>query len=245
MKTCSILGVPVLVTNMDEVVNVIEKDIDRLRGKYVCVTNVHTVVTAHDNPDYMKVQRGAAFIVPDGKPLSMEEKKRGYKDAGRVAGPDLMEVMFGRNNGLKHYFYGGSPETIEALKTKLPEKYPSMKMAGFVSPPYRKLTDSEDEEAVKLINESGADILWVGLGAPKQENWMAAHEGKVNAVMLGVGAGFDFHAGTVKRAPKWMQKLCLEWLYRLFQDPKRLFKRYLGTNMRYMKLVRKERKEVL
>ncbi len=111
---------------------------------------------------------------------------------------------------------------------------------GFLSPPFRKLTEEEDEEAVRLINESGADILWVGLGAPKQENWMREHEERVHAVMLGVGAGFDFHAGTVKRAPKWMQKCSLEWLYRLCQEPGRLMKRYLKTNLKFVRLVRAE-----
>lgn len=250
MKTfpiCRILGVNVCVTDMEQTKNLLKENIDELRGKYICVSNVHTTVTAYENPDYLEVQNGAAFVLPDGKPLSMVSRKRGFSNAQRVAGPTLMGEMFqdAHENGtkLKHYFYGGSEETIQKLGERLREQYPGLEIAGLVSPPFRPLSKEEDEEAIRRINESGADILWVGLGAPKQENWMKAHEGQVNAVMLGVGAGFDFHAGTVKRAPLWMQKLCLEWLYRLFQDPKRLFKRYMKTNFKFLRLVRKENKE--
>ena len=245
---CDILGVHVCVTSIPEVAALLKEQIEELRGKYLCVSNVHTTVMAYENPDYMAVQNGAAYVLPDGKPLSVVSRKRGFYKAQRVAGPDLMGELFrdAEQNGsaLKHYFYGGSPETIAALETRLKENYPHLKTVGFVSPPFRSLTEEEDEEAVRLMNESGADILWVGLGAPKQENWMNAHEGRVHAVMLGVGAGFDFHAGTVKRAPKWMQKCSLEWLYRLCQEPGRLFKRYLKTNLKFIRLVRAENRRL-
>lgn len=245
---CSILGVHVCVTSMPEVVALLKEHIGELRGKYICVSNVHTTVTAYEDPGYMAVQNGAAYVLPDGKPLSVVSRKRGFVNAERVAGPDLMGELFRdaeRNKTvLRHYFYGGSPETIAALKEKLKERYPHLQTAGFVSPPFRKLTEEEDAEVVRLINESGADILWVGLGAPKQENWMKAHEGRVNAVMLGVGAGFDFHAGTIKRAPEWMQKCSLEWLYRLCQEPGRLMKRYLKTNLKFIWLVRAENRRL-
>ena len=127
---------------------------------------------------------------------------------------------------------------IAVLETKLKEKYPRLQIAGMVSPPYRALQAEEDEAAVRAINEAEPDIVWVGLGAPKQENWMYAHQGRVNGVMIGVGAGFDYHAGTIRRAPLWMQKASLEWLYRLLQDPKRLFGRYLKTNFKYLWLTR-------
>ena len=122
------------------------------------------------------------------------------------------------------------------------EKYPNLAIAGMVSPPFRALSDEEDAAAVQAINDSKADIIWVGLGAPKQENWMFDHKDKVNGVMIGVGAGFDYHAGNIKRAPMWMQKMSLEWLYRLMQDPKRLFKRYLVTNGRYLYLIHRKKK---
>ena len=162
------------------------------------------------------------------------------KEAERVTGPDLMLALFARDNGLKHYFYGSSEETLALLKEKLAEKYPHLQIAGMVSPPFRELSEAEDKEMVDQINASGADIIWVGLGAPKQEKWMYAHKDHVNGVMIGVGAGFDYHAGNIKRAPGWMQKLSLEWLYRLLQDPKRLFKRYLVTNTRYLWLIHRK-----
>jgi N-acetylglucosaminyldiphosphoundecaprenol N-acetyl-beta-D-mannosaminyltransferase len=237
--TCNILGTEIAVTDMGETVSVIESSIEELRGAYICVSNVHTTVMAHDDAAYGNVQRAAAFCLPDGKPLSVYSQKHGFPQAKRVTGPDLMGELFARDDGLSHYFYGGTPETIELLKTRLTERYPHIRIAGMVSPPFRALTGEEDAEQIARINASGADIIWVGLGAPKQENWMYEHRGKVNGVMIGVGAGFDYHAGTIKRAPAWMQRASLEWLYRLLQDPRRLFGRYLKTNLRFLWLVRR------
>ncbi len=240
LTTCNILGTEILVTDMKKAVALIEEHIDELRGKYICVGNVHTTVMAHDDAHYHKVQQDAAFVLPDGKPLSVYSRKHGFSDAERVTGPDLMLELFARDNGLRHYFYGSSEQTLEMLREKLKEKYPDIAIAGMVSPPFRALSEAEDEAAIQAINESGADIIWVGLGAPKQENWMYEHKDKVNGVMIGVGAGFDYHAGNIKRAPAWMQKMSLEWLYRLMQDPKRLFKRYLVTNTRYLYLTHRK-----
>lgn len=238
-KTCNILGTDIAVTNMSETIDRLEQGIDELRGQYICVSNVHTTVMAYENKDYWQVQHDAVFCLPDGKPLSVYSRKHGFPESERVTGPDLMGEMFERNNGMRHYFYGGTPETIETLKIRLREKYPHIQIAGMVSPPFRPLSETEDAAEVEKMNTSGADIIWVGLGAPKQEKWMYAHKGKVNAVMIGVGAGFDYHAGTIKRAPGWMQKASLEWLYRLLQDPKRLFGRYLKTNLKYLWLIRR------
>lgn len=239
-KCCKILGTDILVTNMAKTVERIEQDIEELRGEYICVGNVHTTVMAHDDAQYHEVQKQAAFVLPDGKPLSAYSRKHGFPEAERVTGPDLMLELFGRDNGLKHYFYGSTEETLSALRKALKTKYPDLSIAGMVSPPFKKLTQKEDEEQIRRINESGADVIWVGLGAPKQENWMYDHRGKVCGVMIGVGAGFDYHAGNIKRAPAWMQKCSLEWLYRLMQDPKRLFRRYLVTNTRYLWLVHRK-----
>jgi N-acetylglucosaminyldiphosphoundecaprenol N-acetyl-beta-D-mannosaminyltransferase len=238
MKICNILGTNIAVTNMKETVAVLEEQLDELRGEYICVSNVHTTIMAYENPEYRKVQNGAAIALPDGKPLSAYSRKHGFPEAERVTGPDLMGEMFGRENHLRHYFYGGKPETIEILEQKLREKYPNLQIAGMVSPPFRELTPEEDAAEVAKMNEANADIIWVGLGAPKQEKWMCAHRGRVNGVMIGVGAGFDYHAGIIKRAPIWMQKASLEWLYRLLQDPKRLFGRYMKTNFKYLWLTR-------
>lgn len=241
LTKCNIIGLDILVTNMAKTIELIEKNIEELRGKYICVGNVHTTVMAHDDAHYHTVQSEAAFVLPDGKPLSVYSRKHGFADAERVTGPDLMLELFKRDNGLRHYFYGSTEETLTMLREKLMEQYPNLKIAGMVSPPFHELSDAEDAEEVRKINESGADIIWVGLGAPKQENWMYEHKDKVQGVMIGVGAGFDYHAGNIKRAPKWMQKMSLEWLYRLLQDPKRLFKRYLVTNTRYLYLIKKEK----
>ncbi len=235
IKTCSILGVNIAVTNMDQTVQYIMENIDALRGKYICVSNVHTTVMSYEDVEYRNVQNSAILALPDGKPLSMVSRKRGYLDAQRVTGPDLMLELF--RKPLKHYFYGGKEETLRVLESKLREKYPDIQIAGMYSPPFRALSEEEDEEDIRRINKSDADVIWIGLGAPKQENWMYAHKDKVNGLMIGVGAGFDYHADVIKRAPKWMQKLSLEWFYRLLQDPKRLWKRYFITNFKFVWLI--------
>lgn len=157
----------------------------------------------------------------------------------RVTGPCLMGEIFNisTENGYRHYFYGSTEETLKKLSSKLEEKYPGLQIAGMCSPPFRPLTDEEDEKVVKMINDTNPDFVWIGLGAPKQEKWMAMHQGKIQGLMVGVGAGFDYYADNIKRAPKWMQSNNLEWLYRLIQDPKRLFSRYLITNTKFLKLI--------
>ena len=159
-----------------------------------------------------------------------------FADARRVAGPDFMDAMFrsSMDGKITHYFYGASPETIRRLQECLPKRYPGIVIKGLYSPPYRPLTKEEDDAVMREINSSGADLIWIGLGAPKQEKWMASHEGKLHGIMFGVGAGFDFYAGTMRRAPKWMQRIGLEWLYRLLSDPRRLFRRYFVSNLQYL-----------
>lgn len=236
--TNRILGVNVAVTNMQDTVNLIINHIDELRGQFICLTNVHTTILAHDSEAYRAIQNAAFLALPDGSPLALVHRLRGYKEARQVPGPDLMPALWNATAGteIKHYFYGSTPETIEGLRKNLEENFPNTKLAGLESPPFRVLTPEEDEEMVARINASGADIVWVGLGAPKQEEWMYEHRGRIHALMLGVGAGFDFHAGTVKRAPAWMRRHYLEWLYRLMQDPERLMKRYVGTNGKFVAL---------
>ena len=136
--------------------------------------------------------------------------------------------------GYRHFFYGSTEETLERMKQRLAEDYPGLQVCGMISPPFRELTAREDADMVAQINDAEPDFVWVGLGAPKQEIWMNAHQGRVNGLMIGVGAGFDYCAGNIQRAPLWMQRCSLEWLYRLLQDPKRLFKRYLYTNTKFI-----------
>lgn len=236
--TNRILGVNIAVTNMQDTIELILSQIDELKGKFICLSNVHTTVMSDQDEEYKKIQNAAFLALPDGSPLALLQRLRGYKGAEQVAGPDLMPALWKatENTGISHYFYGSSQETIDALKRELLKKYPGLAIAGMEAPPFRPLTEEEDREAVRKINESGAQIVWVGLGAPKQERWMYEHRSSVNALMLGVGAGFDFHAGTVKRAPAWMRNHYLEWLYRLIQDPKRLWKRYVETNGKFILL---------
>jgi N-acetylglucosaminyldiphosphoundecaprenol N-acetyl-beta-D-mannosaminyltransferase len=236
LKVCNVLGVNVNVINMQDTIKCIEQNLYNIKGNYICVSNVHTTVMAYENEEYKKVQNGGFMALPDGKPLSVVSKKRGFKEAQRVTGPDLMGEIFkiSEEKGYTHYFYGSTEETLNILDLKLKEKYPKLKVIGMHSPPFRKIITEEDEEIIRNINNSKADFLWVGLGAPKQEVWMYEHKNKVSSLMIGVGAGFEYYAEKIKRAPMWMQKCSLEWMYRLIQDPKRLFKRYLTTNLKFI-----------
>lgn len=231
---CNILGVNVNVVTMKEVTNYIEKEIEQLRGKYICVSNVHTTVMAYEDKNYLKIQNTAGLVLPDGKPLSIISKIKGFSKAERVTGPDLMGELFDRNNKIKHFFYGSTEETLTEMKNHLINKYPHMRIVGMYSPPFGNVSKQEEEKIQGYIKESGADIIWVGLGAPKQEKWMYVNKGRYDALMIGVGAGFDYYAQKIKRAPKWMQQCSLEWLYRLIQEPKRLWKRYLTTNIKFV-----------
>ena len=239
-----ILKTNINILTMEKTVAYLTSHLEELRGRYICVSNVHTTVTAYRDEAYRAVQNGSALNLPDGKPLSIVQRWRGYREAQRVPGPDLMPALFAlsETEGYSHYFYGSTPETLQTLKQKLLERLPKLKIAGMLAPPFRPMSPEEDEAAIREINAAHPDFIWVGLGAPKQEKWMAAHEGRVCGVMLGVGAGFDFHAGTIRRAPKWMQEMCLEWLYRIFQDPGRLIGRYLDTNFSFLWYLRKERR---
>lgn len=236
METCNILGVNIAVTNLNKTVIYIQENLKSLRGNYICVSNVHTTVIAYENEEYRKIQNGGALALPDGKPLSIISSIRGHKNAERVTGPDLMGAIFeeSEERGYKHFFYGSTEKTLEVLRVKLKEKYPKLNIAGMYSPPFKENVELEVDSILNKINSKEVDFLWIGLGAPKQEKWMSIHKGKVNALMIGVGAGFDYYSENIKRAPIWMQKYSLEWLYRLIQDPKRLFKRYLITNYKFL-----------
>ena len=232
IPTCDILGVHIAAVRMKWVLEYLSKNIQDIKGDYICVSNVHTTVTSYEDSKYLNIQNNALMALPDGGPLSSLGRKRGYPDMERVTGPSLMGEVF--KEGYKHYFYGSTDETLELLKEKLTKNYSNMTIVGMYSPPFRPLTDKEDEEVIKQINDTNPDFVWIGLGAPKQEIWMSEHQGKINGLMIGVGAGFDYYAGNIKRAPIWMQEHNLEWLYRLVQDPKRLFKRYLVTNTKFI-----------
>lgn len=202
------------------------------RSSYVTLCNVHVVVTASRDEQFREVINDADLAAPDGAPVAWMLRRLGYPDQERIGGPDLMWRLCVRcaQSGIPVYFFGSTEETLSALREKLEEALPGLKIAGMESPPFRPLSENEDRAVVDQINESGAALVFVGLGCPKQETWMAEHRGRIQAVMLGVGAGFDFHAGTVKRAPQWMQDYGLEWLHRLASEPGRLWRRYFVTN---------------
>lgn len=213
--------------------------LDRLLGwaqaresRQVAMCNVHVVVSASRDAAYRDVINGSDMAMPDGAPVAWMLRRLGFAGQSRISGPDLMWTLCAKcaEEGMPVYFYGSTKATLAALNTRLRASCSGLLIAGLESPPFRSLTKDEDEAAVADINASLAGIVFVGLGCPKQERWMAEHRGKVNAVMIGVGAAFDFHAGVVKRAPKWMQDNGLEWLHRLASEPRRLWKRYLVTN---------------
>lgn len=205
-------------------------------GGYACFSTVHMVMESYDDAEFARKVNGADLIVTDGMPIVWMQKLQGKKAASRVRANDLMISLcaFAEKNNLSVGFYGGRQEVIDGILERARKDYPALKIAYAVSPPFRLLTKAEDAEIVDEINRSRVDILFMGLGCPKQENWMAAHTDKLKAVMLGVGASFDFYAGNVKESPEWMGKLGLEWLYRLTQEPKRLWKRYLILNPRFV-----------
>ena len=201
-------------------------------SRYVVLANVHVVVTASTEPDFGAVVAAADMATPDGAPVAWMLRKLGHAGQGRVSGPDLTWALLGRceAENLPVYFFGSSRETLGLLAQRIVAAFPQLNVVGFEAPPFRPITAEEDAESVERINTSGAGLVFVGLGCPKQEHWMLAHRGRINAVMLGVGAAFDFHAGTVSRAPVWMRDNGLEWLHRLASEPRRLWKRYLVTN---------------
>jgi N-acetylglucosaminyldiphosphoundecaprenol N-acetyl-beta-D-mannosaminyltransferase len=224
------------VTSWQEAVDTLLQWARGRESRYVCICNVHAVVTAKQDPEFRRVVNEADMATPDGMPLVWVLRKMGFQRQERINGPDLMWRLCGQaaEKGLSIFLYGSTPETLERLTNNLKVSFPPIAIAGVYSPPFRLLSDQEDRKMIDLINRSGAHIVFAGLGCPKQEFWMAAHRGKVRAVMIGVGAAFDYHAGTVKRAPLWMQQSGLEWLFRLVCEPRRLWKRYLMTNSLFL-----------
>ncbi|HYG98199.1 MAG TPA: WecB/TagA/CpsF family glycosyltransferase [Terriglobales bacterium] len=237
-ETFDVLGVGVDAVQMEGAIARIERWIaERSRARMVTLTNVHAVMQAHEDEEFREVLNSADMVCPDGMPLIWVAKSRGLAMKRRVCGPELMLEFCRRTHekGYSHYFYGGAEGVAELLAKRLKERFAGMRIAGWFSPPFRPLTREEDAEVVARINESRADVLWVGLGCPKQERWMKEHRESLQVgVMLGVGQAFDIHAGTLKQAPKWMRESGLEWMFRLGSEPRRLWKRYLRTNSKFL-----------
>jgi N-acetylglucosaminyldiphosphoundecaprenol N-acetyl-beta-D-mannosaminyltransferase len=235
-RTESVIGSAIDVLGWDEAITRLGAWSRQRASRVVCICNAHSLVTARQDAAYAQVLREAEMCTPDGAPVAWMLRRLGHAGQPRINGPDLMwrYCAWAAEHDEAIYLYGGSEATLALLQQRLRAAFPALRIAGAVSPPFRTLSVEEDEAAVAAINASGAGTVWVGLGCPKQELWMQAHRGRVNAVMLGVGAAFDYHAGTVPRAPRWAQQAGLEWLHRLASEPRRLWRRYLVTNTRFV-----------
>lgn len=235
LKRVDIIGVPITATNECDCIDMVINNLDEMRGHYICVSNVHTTVMAHDNPEYMEVQSESIMSIPDGKPLSIIGR-RFEPSMNRVTGPDLMRALFESDDakGRSHYFYGNNADNLAILIGTLQVQYPDLVIAGYEPSVFRELTQNEKDALARRINESGADYAWIAIGAPRQEVLCHELKGRVNALMIGVGGAFNILAGVTPEAPDWMKNMSLEWLYRLLQEPHRLFKRYLVTNSKFI-----------
>lgn len=202
------------------------------KAGYITVNNVHTMMEAYNNPSFKEILNNSSLSIPDGKPLEIVGKLKGCSGISRLFGPTLMEkfIDWGRKDGVKHFFIGSSHATLDLMKAVISQKYPGAQVCGAVSPPFLPVNEWPNETYIQMINQEKPDFIWVGLGAPKQEAWMSNHCPSINyGYMVGIGAGFDYLAGNTKHAPKWMKNASLEWLYRLVQEPRRLWKRYFLT----------------
>jgi N-acetylglucosaminyldiphosphoundecaprenol N-acetyl-beta-D-mannosaminyltransferase len=233
----NILGVGVSAVNIPLAVEVIDGWIEARTPNYVCVTGVHGIMESQNNPRLRQIHNQAGLVTPDGMPLVWLSKFGGQRHVDRVYGPDLM-LAFCQHavaRGYRHFLYGSSEEVLAQLEYNLRQRIPDIHLVGSYSPPFRALTAEEDQAIVEQINAAAPDVVWVGLSTPKQEQWMAAHVGRLSApVLVGVGAAFDFHAGTKQQAPYWMQRSGLEWFFRLVTEPRRLWRRYLYNNPRFI-----------
>lgn len=230
------------ITNHEKALMTVLNWTNNKSGKYVCVSNVHMCMEAFDNQEYSSIINNADLTVPDGKPLVWAQKLLEHKEASHVRGTDLTLELCkeAEKKRIPIGLYGGSQDALDNFNVFLKKKFPDLKTAYSFSPPFRPLTKKEDDLYTAQINESGAKILFVGLGCPKQEIWMAEHKNRVNCVMIGVGAAFDFLSGDKKEAPKWMQNIGIEWVFRLASEPDRLWKRYLKHNPRFVVLFIKQ-----
>lgn len=229
--TFQILGVRMDAAQIPEVIEQMQEWIRaRERCHYVAVTGMHGVTEAQHDPAFKKILNAADMVVPDGMPLVWVGRLRGHQLRRRVYGPELMLSFCEQtaSKGYRHYFYGGALGVAEKLATVLQARFPGLQVSGIYAPPFRPLTQEEDEDVVATINRAAPDIVWVGLSTPKQERWMFEHRARLRApVLIGVGAAFDINANSKKQAPAWMREHGLEWLFRLLQEPRRLWKRYL------------------
>jgi N-acetylglucosaminyldiphosphoundecaprenol N-acetyl-beta-D-mannosaminyltransferase len=238
VKTRPVLGVPVAVTDYAEAVEVMDGMVESRETGYICVAPVHALMVAQDDPEMLAALRGASMVVPDGMPLVWAANLLGESLEDRVYGPELMSRYSERcaQRGHRVWLYGGRDQgTLVQLALSLRRSHPGIRIVGGYSPPFRPLGEEEEDALVRQINDAKPDILWVGIGVPKQEKWMARMRERLDVpVMAGVGAAFDFHSGRIPMAPRWMQSHGLEWVYRISREPRRLLPRYLYYNPRFV-----------
>jgi N-acetylglucosaminyldiphosphoundecaprenol N-acetyl-beta-D-mannosaminyltransferase len=236
--TQELLGVPLALTDYERTMDWMDAAVAERRREYVCVAAVHTVMACAEDPELREAVLGSSLTVPDGQPLVWAMNALGHDLPSRVYGPELMARHCERSarTGVRLFLYGGRNQgALVQLALNLRTQYPGLKIVGGYAPPFRPLDPDEEAVVAEEINRSGADIVWVGIGVPKQEKWMAAMRARLDApVLVGVGAAFDFHAGLTAQAPNWIQSLGLEWLFRLATEPRRLWKRYLRYNPRFV-----------
>jgi N-acetylglucosaminyldiphosphoundecaprenol N-acetyl-beta-D-mannosaminyltransferase len=242
-----VLGVGISAIDPTDALGEVTRWIDDGLQHYVCVTGVHGVMESQGDPELLRIHNESGLTTPDGMPMVWAARMAGAKNTQRVYGPDLMLAVCERaaERGWGCFLYGATEEVLEQLRSNLSDRYPGLPIVGTHSPPFRALTPEEDEAVVRQINESGAQIVWVGLSTPKQERWMASHIGRLNAsALFGVGAAFDMHAGNLRQAPRWMQRSGLEWLFRLASEPRRLWRRYAVNNPRFVLAISRRRPRI-
>ena len=237
-RAVEVLGVPLALTDYTHTLDWIDAAIAAGSREYICVAATHTVVACSEDAELRDAVLGSSFTVPDGQPLVWALRALGHPLGDRVYGPELMALACERaaSTATRMFLYGGRDEAALAqLEQRLKERYPGLRIAGSHSPPFRPLTTDEEQAVAEQIDASGADVVWVGIGVPTQEKWMAQMRGRLAPpVLIGVGAAFDFHAGLVSQAPMWIQRAGLEWAYRLMREPRRLWRRYMHNNPRFV-----------
>ncbi|MCK9861962.1 WecB/TagA/CpsF family glycosyltransferase [Paenibacillus sp. ATY16] len=246
-----IVNTRITALSFDESIKEIDNWINNKENHYVCICNTHSIVTASNDLNFARVLDEASMCTPDGMPLVWALKMLGFREQDRVDGPNLMLKLceIAPKKNYKIYLYGGTDQTLEQLNKVLTKKNSGISIVGKYSPPFRKLSPDENLQVINQINHADADLIFVSLGCPKQEIWMNENRAKINGVMIGVGAAFDFIVGNIKRPPLFFQKLGLEWAFRLVKEPKRLWKRYAYNNplyvYRFLKTFKVNKKNVL
>jgi len=240
LQRLNVLGVGVSAINTDLALATIDEWIHTGERQYVCVTGVHGVMESQRDPNVKHIHNQAGLVTPDGMPLVWLSRLKGLSHVERVYGPDFMLAFCEHSvaKGYRHFLYGGGDKVAGKLQRALETRFPGIKIVGTHTPPFRNLTPEEDVEVVEIINQAEPDVVWVGLSTPKQERWMAEHRRNLTApALIGVGAAFDFNAGLKHQSPRWIQRIGLEWLYRLITEPRRLWKRYLINNPLFILLL--------